>query len=337
MIDLSNRVNFEKIKKEHFAYFCQKGLPILEELIQTKKGTEEESFFSFLYLKYKDIIVGSPKTLENIKLEIKTKFPNIFMALLGDIIKTDNIDRLTEDINNIFNYDSFSSYRKIKWGAYRLIEELGVEVCPYCNRNYITKHIGETGKTRPHLDHFLDKAKHPYFAISLFNLIPCCYVCNSSFKGSELFSLKEYLHPYVEGFGEMVKFSIVFKEDIKDIEDLLNGEYLIDYKFDKNIEKDFKKRALENDRVFQILALHNYHTSLSDELINRARFYTPERISEIYQSFEGLFNSEDEVILTLIGLYGPLKVDFEKRAFSKFSKDISSELGLINIVKSKTL
>ena len=32
------------------------------------------------------------------------------------------------------------------------------------------------------LDHVLCKSKNPFSALSLYNLVPCCHICNSKFK-----------------------------------------------------------------------------------------------------------------------------------------------------------
>ena len=59
-----------------------------------------------------------------------------------------------------------------------------VHVCPYCNRDY----INERGNKYPggHLDHFFPRSQYPFFAICLYNLIPCCAICNTKKKEIEL-------------------------------------------------------------------------------------------------------------------------------------------------------
>ena len=56
-----------------------------------------------------------------------------------------------------------------------LIKNLGITVCPYCNRNYINSRKTRSGTT---FDHFYDKNKYQYFALTLGNLVPCCGTCN---------------------------------------------------------------------------------------------------------------------------------------------------------------
>ncbi|MEM5682767.1 hypothetical protein AAHB64_01575 [Bacillus toyonensis] len=95
--------------------------------------------------------------------------------------------------------------------------DLGIKSCPYCNRQYITPMYSENGKVRADLDHFYNKAKYPYFSISIFNLVPSCKFCNSSLKGTEDFEYNTNLSPYEDGFGDRLKFSF----EVKSYEDFL--------------------------------------------------------------------------------------------------------------------
>ncbi len=110
----------------------------------------------------------------------------------------------------IFRYNSLN-YKKscqTESTAYWLQRQLGVKVCPYCNRMYTTTLFGGY-KIRPDFDHFYPKSKYPYLAVSLFNLIPSCSICNRK-KGNtaEVFHKKEknekfsIIYPYDESFDE---------------------------------------------------------------------------------------------------------------------------------------
>ena len=105
-------------------------------------------------------------------------------------VLTGNISSLINAINNIGPmtgtaktspqqefiklYQNFTSSKLGK----SLCDDLGIKVCPYCNRSYIhtLKHHG----VRPQYDHFFSKIKYPYLAVSLYNLIPSCSICNQA-------------------------------------------------------------------------------------------------------------------------------------------------------------
>lgn len=91
-----------------------------------------------------------------------------------------------EDIKEIFNYQ----YRLIKKKynipnykgqrlAYWLINKIGIQVCPYCNHNYILTRDSRTPTAREaQLDHFYSQDSYPALALSFYNLIPSCSSCN---------------------------------------------------------------------------------------------------------------------------------------------------------------
>lgn len=110
----------------------------------------------------------------------------------------------------IFKYGSLNNKKSCQEEstAYWLQRQLGVKVCPYCNRMYTTTLFGED-KIRPDFDHFYPKSKYPYLAVSLFNLIPSCSMCNKrkGDKAEVICQDKEgknlgIIYPYDESFDE---------------------------------------------------------------------------------------------------------------------------------------
>lgn len=345
MINLSKIINLKmpNIKKKHLQYFKVNHLKDLIDLVDKSRKTEVGKFYKFLLYNYKTIIIGKPGELENIIIEIKRLFPKYHDALTLESDKQpQEIKDIVISLNNIFDYDKFRKFKVHKWGAYKYIKMLDIQTCPYCDRNFITIHIGpekngsllKAQKTSPHLDHFLDKATHPYLAISIYNLIPCCYVCNTSFKGSKKFTMNSHFHPFVDGFDNDVRFSIEFEKDSStsryDIKDLFSKNYKLKLKIINNRDDNFENRVKAVKDVFQIEEIYNdFHTLISDELINQHVTYTPERIREIYKSIPGLFSDINDVKLTLLGLKGVREVNCDGQPFTKLVNDIRVELGLI--------
>ena len=121
---------------------------------------------------------------------------------------TDEISKLKrckqpklKDIERVFNYDGQLSQSKSK--GYWLSKLIQSPTCCYCNRQYAFT-IERNGGTnddnriaRPAFDHWFPKEKYPLLSLSLYNLIPCCTVCNSSTKGITNMNLQDYIHPYV--------------------------------------------------------------------------------------------------------------------------------------------
>lgn len=110
----------------------------------------------------------------------------------------------------IFKYNCLKNEKKCQKesSAYWLQRQLEVKVCPYCNRMYTTTLFGKN-KIRPDFDHFYPKSEYPYLAVSLFNLIPSCSMCNRKKSDTaEVIHKKEknenknIIYPYDESFDE---------------------------------------------------------------------------------------------------------------------------------------
>lgn len=327
--------------KRHKTYFDTNHLRSLTDLSNITPVTQEVRFYKYIYNKYEKIILGTPKELQEIVDYIETHFQGLAI--------NDKKTQVSKNLFSIFNYDKFTRSIPTKkhperWGAYKLVEDLNVKVCPYCNRQYITVYRSDEGKTRGTLDHFFDKATYPYLAISFFNLIPSCSVCNSSLKGSKKFNYRDNLHPYESGFEDHIKFSIHFmgkrnqqtKVKEYDISDLLNNsnKFRIKLKVNKlsNPDNHFIRKAFNNSSIFKINALYNFHKDIVNELVLKALAYNEESINNLYKEFEGqLFASREDVLRMVIGNY-ITENELEARVCAKLIKDISEELGLFELI-----
>jgi len=295
--------------------------PFLQERLKLHNGVLEKFILSNL----KKILIGKPKELEEV------------------IAQIESLRIETKSISDIFNYKKFTnSYSEKKYNAYSLAENLNVKVCPYCNRQYtFTIHGGKNrqGKTRPQFDHFYSKYKYPYLALSFFNLIPCCGICNSSFKNTKEFSLEHYIHPYSEGFEDDVKFRIELKDKSRFKKSEVKKWYGVNFfngslkSFEiklliDNPSTSKEKRANKNIETFHLENLYNQHKDYVVEIVQKAEIYSADYISSIFAEFEGkLFNSEKEIYQMILSNYITSE-DFDKRVLSKLTRDISEELGM---------
>ncbi|WP_271271138.1 HNH endonuclease domain-containing protein [Aliamphritea hakodatensis] len=190
---------------------------------------------------------------------LSTKIKNIFnpngsikilLSVFG-VFKTykDFID----NCKNIFDYSKFIS-NYTGWGAYGLVKSIVNTVCPYCNRGF-THSIedNELGKGRPELDHFLPKSVFPFFAVSLYNLIPVCHTCNhaksdtSVLEGRAGVFMFSHLHPNI--MGDDVSDSVVFKTVSEG--DITN--FLLNNTATLNDKLTLTKECLDNNRLAESL------------------------------------------------------------------------------------
>lgn len=115
---------------------------------------------------------------------------------LADTCLVDRFQKTLGKIFNLFNYkqrisgSGYKSYKLTSWSDHN--------TCVYCNRQYtFTIADGSERFARPALDHWFPESLYPLLSLSYFNLIPSCTVCNSSVKGSTIFSLDKHVHPYL--------------------------------------------------------------------------------------------------------------------------------------------
>lgn len=97
----------------------------------------------------------------------------------------------------VFDYGTFCTKTLSPWSAYKLCVKARYTICPYCQQSFsFTIQKPKGGAFRPTLDHYYPKGRYPYLGLSLYNLVPSCYSCNSSLKTTKDFYKKKYLHPF---------------------------------------------------------------------------------------------------------------------------------------------
>jgi len=221
----------------------------------------------------------------------------------------------------INKYKNFTVKKKKDYDAYELASKLQVNVCPYCNLNATYTVIVEDNKkiTRPEFDHFYDKDSNPILALSFYNLIPSCHICNSTLKGTEKFSVESHLNPYSDNFDEVAKFKLKIEDST--FYHSIKG-------FNVTLESD-DKRANKNIESFELETLYQNHKDIILELIQKEAIYNESYLDELLTQYEGtLFKNREDLQRLISGGYISDE-EIGKRPLSKLIKDISEELGLI--------
>lgn len=225
---------------------------------------------------------------------------------------------------SIFNYRAFCSKKK-GYDAYDLAENLQVNICPYCNRQYTFTIKAEM---RPEFDHFLSKDAYPQFSLSFYNLIPSCHSCNHKKSTHDTISLP-LINPYTESFD-----NIRFSTEIKSVDAIIgknSKDVNIKFRF---MEKDLhqltehERKALTSIKVFSLDKIYKFHSDYAHEIIQKAYFYSDSWVQEIYESFPILFNNKEEINRLVFGNYIQIE-DLGKRPLSKLTRDILLELAII--------
>lgn len=255
--------------------------------------------------------------------EILTASPSELFKMTSTICQED-VKKYKSEIETIFYYKGFYEWKK--YNAYHLANNLQVNVCPYCNRQYtftIIEKGTQKGQTRPEFDHFFSQSKYPYLTLSFYNLVPSCKICNSTFKGDKEWSLDTHIHPYQEGFADSYKFSLKLNEG-KGVDFFYGKEEA----FDVTLKGKNNSRAKKNIEDLCLEPIYNKHKDYVREIIQKKVTYSDSYINGIFNQFEGtLFSSLSDVQKMVSGNY-IAEEDLDKRVLAKLTKDISEELGL---------
>ena len=179
------------------------------------------------------------------------------------------------------------------------------------------------------MDHFYPKSLYPFLALSLYNFIPSCQICNSRFKGNK--DVCDSIYPYEEGFDELgVKFK-TSKEVISEILGEKDSDFSVEIDC-KNIEDKEKKDKVENsignlglDRVYK-----KSHNQYIQDLL-----YTIEKYPENYLEACGeMFENDNDKKKQLEEYFKDIvKEPYRKRIengepLAKLTKDILEEFDI---------
>ncbi len=269
----------------------------------TFEGYYNKHVKSKLGYELRDILCGDYEKLVTIKNDIGTKY------------KSD------KHIKALFNYDKSKNVKisKLQPKISRFIQDsLEIDTCFFCNIEFINKFKSSSGKYKNGftLDHYIDKGTYPYLALSLYNLIPSCYVCNSKVKGTnQIGDLSPSSSKF--DFDEKVKFRTFIKND--DLQINYTGD------FDVKLKEDFSRQYRDYIKIFDLNNRYVHHKYKVIEMIKKRREYPDSRIKELAKLTQ---KTEEEVKQDLFGKYLFDDGSLHKRPLSKLIKDISRELDL---------
>lgn len=252
--------------------------------------------------------------LKNISVKgRKYSFPDVIQADYGEIVEIVNeYNSRQTKIPKEYKRFIIETLYKQRFPRQEFVEELQVTVCPYCNRNFVNSTYK---RTMCDLDHFYDKETYPILAVSFHNLVPVCHACNHA-KARKAISYSPH--------------NMNFNTD-----DLLSFDYFVtgmDYLSDNKqigIEIDCTGAFQSNVKELKLREVYQIHSDIVQECIKKAIMFNPEYLTNLFNTYNGLFESEEELYRIVFGNYME-ESSYGKRPLSKLTKDILSKL-LIDI------
>ena len=215
-------------------------------------------------------------------------------------------------VNFITKYESFRSPRAKKepeWSGAKYIQALNIDVCPYCGQQYFSIIKNRLGNyiAEATLDHYYEKSDYPFLALNLYNLIPVCKNCNSSFK---LNKPEHIVNPFIESLDD----SIFFKLNNLDISNYLNQDNI-----EVKIQHTRAQNVIDHLKVLELEKRYNYYQNIIKSTIYKRVKYNPNYINQI-SNVTGISSDFIEASLVKQDLFS------EEEPFLKLKSDIWEQI-----------
>ncbi|MDO6434804.1 helix-hairpin-helix domain-containing protein [Flavitalea sp. BT771] len=194
------------------------------------------------------------------------------------------------------------------------------QIKDYQNRNKLYKNHFT-------LDHLLPKGEYPHFALSLYNLIPCCYTCNSKTKGRKSLGDKEnltLLSPSSAAFDVDAKIRLKpiyegeITENIIAVEDF---SIRFDYNGQASIYEDYVK-------AFKLHGRYPFHKDKALDLILKSKKYSEAQLTELAKH-TGI--AKDQIRADIFGK-DLFSLEGRHQPFAKLRLDIARALKIEGVV-----
>lgn len=200
--------------------------------------------------------ITSAEKIKTVPSQIKYEYERL------EILNHNNNFQLVNEINDIKKFylnKYIFIFEKIRdeYGA-KLQQENEIFLCPYCQRNYVNVIQKDSLTIKPDLDHFYPKAKYPFLAATLDNLIPACQVCNSRLKKEIDFYKIKHLHPLKSTEKIFGKLKFLY---------LGNKNMYIKGKSTLSVEEQ------QYIKTFRIEEIYNTHTEVLDDILEKNKKY----------------------------------------------------------------
>lgn len=229
-----------------------------------------------------------------------------------------NYQKLMIDLYTAFTHEEND---KKTSRSHRFFKKLNIRTCPYCNRLYTFTLDSQSGKAAPQYDHFYDKSDYPLLAVSFYNLIPSCPVCNHIKRTKKTATI----NPYFQGFESR----FLFVDDTDESRLLTKAEVMkrgggkICLRKADGSESNADKGNISTFALNELYALHNDYVS---DIVEKIQMY--EGIcGDLVSTFQTKAKSPQQVYDFVWGKYLDV-AQYENRPLSKLTRDLLDQLGI---------
>ena len=304
------KANFIQLKNEIIKNIEDKNYFNLAKLIK-RRYSNQFSLFIFYKKIQKEI-----KKIRNVRVRKKLRKLNWYKILVGNITEIRQIISSNKSLlferehykyifENLYK-NELSGKDELKKQFFNLFEDLNV--CPYCNRNFVNpiykeNSVGADNKNQsPDIEHFFPKSIYPFLSLSISNLLPSCTFCNK---------IKSDVDTY--------KHNCLSPYEVK------NSDFKFDFSLELNQVKKVKltsKPDCKNSEILHLESLYNevhrkYINDIFDDILKYPRTYK--------DSLKKKFKLNESDYKELFRNYHDEK-DFNKQPLSKMTKDLYNQI-----------
>lgn len=307
MIYINENLYSEEFKEEYY----QTAFSVLESL-----GFDEKQFISELVtffpsdffetvenpLRY--LVLLSPREITRVKKYVDEHSESTMNACCYKEIEPRK--KLHEVYQLVYDaYPRIARAQKNKTTMrVRLVQELNITICPYCNRDYIN--CRDTSTSGAQLDHFYSQDGYPFFSICLYNLVPVCANCN------RIKSSKDEL--IISPFDIKSKNSIKFSYTLKSIDTL-------------ELTLDGGDNFIHNINLFKLFNAYEIHVSDIQEILEKSKIYNKTQTEEILHILESAGVNSGELKSMIFGQEYS-EEDLRNKSLGKLKNDIRKDLNI---------
>lgn len=277
------------------------------------------------FVNLKRVIISRPGELKVIIGEIEE------ICGVGFFSNNVNYDNATltdfgKIVERVFNYSAYRNGEECS----NTCNQLNLSYCPYCNEQVIQVIEDINGLTGDlerrallQLDHFYPQSRHPYFAISFFNMIPVCSICNATLKGKKRFDIDSHFNPFDKRLDDYFGFLLdsIILSKIDDV----NFSYVNKSPFPDTSLKDF--RIIDRYKNFA-------HKRVVFKLVKTFKYHSPKINSSIAKQIADLFIATDSIKKILLDSNNvPTKrSEINQIQLGKLKQDILIQMGVLSAI-----
>ena len=304
------KANFIQLKNEIIKNIEDKNYFNLAKLIK-RRYSNQFSLFIFYKKIQKEI-----KKIRNVRVRKKLRKLNWYKILVGNITEIRQIISSNKSLlferehykyifENLYK-NELSGKDELKKQFFNLFEDLNV--CPYCNRNFVNpiykeNSVGADNKNQsPDIEHFFPKSIYPFLSLSISNLLPSCAFCNKIKSDVDTFK-HNCLSPY----------------------EIKNGDFRFDFSLELNQVKKVKlisKIDCKNSEILHLESLYNQvHSKYINDIFVDVLKY-PRTYKDLLKNEFELTESDYKKVFRN---YHD-EQDFNKQPLSKMTKDLYNQI-----------